>query len=416
MFALLKKELSSFSSSERIFLFCALLCGFCITADYAIIRPVSNAVLLSGHGSKAFAWAWLAILPLNFIVVALYNRYLPRLGCLKVFLISVGAILGMNVFCALFLKQIASLSFFFYLWKEVYVMLMFQQLWSVIHATVKIERAKYLYGLIFAVGGAGGILGSAISGFLAVHFGSENLLFGTIPIYLVLALAYCTMLKHAHTVPKNEWGSQGSLLDSIKLVSSSRLLMFILLIVLFMQVSSTLIYYQFNESLEAAIGDKDLRTEYCGRVLGIVQIATVGLQLIGSFLIVHFLGIKRSHLLVPAVLGLNAFSSLLFPTFPVISLAFITIKSFDFSLFGVLRELLYVPLKLDEKFRAKALIDVFVYRSSKAVASLLILSLEVLDFIRFLPWTILGIYLIWGLTAQRMFRKEESLPTAPEET
>jgi ATP/ADP translocase len=42
-------------------------------------------------------------------------------------------------------------------------------------------------------------------------------------------------------------------------------------------------------------------------------------------------------------------------------------RSIFLSLFGVIREMLYVPLQLDEKFRAKAIIDVFAYRTSKAL-------------------------------------------------
>ena len=56
--------------------------------------------------------------------------------------------------------------------------------------------------------------------------------------------------------------------------------------------------------------------------------------------------------------------------------SFVFVKSVDFSLFGILREMLYVPLKLDEKFRAKAVIDVFAYRTSKAAVSLCVLGLQ----------------------------------------
>ena len=41
--------------------------------------------------------------------------------------------------------------------------------------------------------------------------------------------------------------------------------------------------------------------------------------------------------------------------------------------------MLYLPLKNEEKFKAKAIIDVFAYRSSKAVASLIIIALQVLQ-------------------------------------
>jgi AAA family ATP:ADP antiporter len=88
----------------------------------------------------------------------------------------------------------------------------------------------------------------------------------------------------------------------------------------------------------------------------------------------------------------------MFPLFAVISFAYISVKSCDFSLFGIIKEVLYIPLKPDEKFRAKAVIDVFAYRSSKAIASLLILGMQSVVGISFLPvlgWCSIVLFLVW---------------------
>jgi AAA family ATP:ADP antiporter len=393
----------------KSFIMWAMICGFCISADYAIIRPVSNAVFLTAYGSQAFPYAWLAIVPLNFLVVALYNRYLPRWGCRNMFFaISACIVLG-NLFSALFLRQLEALPFIYYIWKEVYILLMFQQLWSIIHGTIQQGRAKYLYGLIFAVGGAGGALGSSIPTFLAVDLGSENLLFFSIPIYLILTFAYTSLLRHSQKEVKSELElSAGSLKEGLKTIGNSKPLIFILLIVLFMQVASTVTYHQFNTLLEATIGDKDLRTEYCGWVFGIVNISTIFLQVVGSSLLVHFLGLRRSHLAIPCILCVGALGSFFSPTFPMISFAYATIKTFDFSLFGVIKEMLYIPMRVEEKFQAKAIIDVFVYRSAKALASLLILALQFLQapFSAF-SWGLIILFILWAYLVIRMFKLQE---------
>jgi ATP/ADP translocase len=61
---------------------------------------------------------------------------------------------------------------------------------------------------------------------------------------------------------------------------------------------------------------------------------------------------------------------------------------------------LYIPLKPEEKFQAKACIDVLAYRSSKAIASLLILAVA--------PSVVQGvaiaIFLLWALTVLSMFK------------
>jgi AAA family ATP:ADP antiporter len=192
--------------------------------------------------------------------------------------------------------------------------------------------------------------------------------------------------------------SLNAFFHGLKMIGASRYLTFILVIVVLMQVCSTLVEFQFNTALEKTILQKDLRTEYTGRILGIVHLSTISLQLFGSYLLVHFLGVRRSHLLIPALLCLNSIAFQCFPVFGVISFAYISIKACDFSLFSIIKEVLYIPLKPDEKFRAKAVIDVFAYRSSKAIASGLILSLQMALGTAFLPilnWGSILLFLIW---------------------
>ncbi|MBS0604206.1 MAG: hypothetical protein JSS60_04100 [Verrucomicrobia bacterium] len=400
----LKGEFTAFSAQERLFILFAMLCGFFISSEYAIIRPVSNAVFLTAYGSSAFPYAWLATVPLNLIVVALYNKYLPKLGCLRMFAAIAGLVTATNLFSSLFLSQISWLPFVFYLWKEIYIMLMFQQLWSVIHSTISFGKAKYLYGFFFGTGALGATLGSILPGYFAVKMGSESLLLATLPIYLSLGFCYYFALKQTKEGlgmkldDEKRRTSMNAFFHGLKLIGSSRYLTFILLIVMLMQLSSTLIDFQFNTILEKTIQQKDLRTEYTGRILGIVHAATISLQLFGSFLLIHYLGIKRSHLLIPFLLCLNSIAFQFFPFFGVISFAYISIKSCDFSLFGIIKEVLYIPLKPDEKFRAKAVIDVFAYRSSKAIASALILGMQAVLGAAFLPilnWGSIALFILW---------------------
>jgi ATP:ADP antiporter, AAA family len=411
----IRNEFHALTRTERLFILFALLCSFFIQADYATIRPVSNALFISSYGYDVFPYAWLATVPLNFLLISWYNKNLPRWGCFKTFLIIISAIAGFNLFCALFLKKIAWLPFVFYVWKEVYIMLMFQQLWSVIHSTIAYSKAKYLYGIIFGIGACGAIAGSMLPGFFAVQLGSENLLFATLPIYLLLGICYAYALKNTQDglafklEDQTERSSMNAFIHGFSLIRSSSFLLFILLIVVLMQVSSTLIDYQFNHFLQENIPEKDLRTQYTGRVLGLVHAATLALQFFGSFLFVHFLGVKRSHFFIPFILGLNNLAFIFMPTFGLITFSYITVKCFDFSLFGIVKEMMYIPLKKDEKFRAKAFIDVFAYRTSKACASFLIFGLQwFLDSDLRLTISSIGLtlFVLWCYLVKKLLKSE----------
>jgi ATP/ADP translocase len=108
--------------------------------------------------------------------------------------------------------------------------------------------------------------------------------------------------------------------------------------------------------------------------------------------------VRGAHLAIPLLLLVNAAGVALFPSFALVSFSMVFIKAIDFSLFGVSREMLYVSMKVDEKFRAKAVIDVFAYRTSKALVSLCILGLQFFAGMRLLFWVsyaTIAILLLW---------------------
>ncbi len=133
-------------------------------------------------------------------------------------------------------------------------------------------------------------------------------------------------------------------------------------------------------------------------------------------MLIHFFGLQKSHLIVPVFLGINAVSLLLFPVLGVVTYSFVMIKCFDFSVFSVIKEMLYIPLRVEEKFQAKALIDVFVTRASKAIASFFILFLQycfVANAIVFLSWINLSLFCVWWfviLSIKSSYQSPEKLP------
>jgi len=400
--------------AERLFLLAAMLCGFCICAEYAITRPVSNSVFMATYGSQLLPYAWLIGVPLNFGVVSLYKRLISRIGCWRVMLLSFLAVGVGNLLLSFFLKGSQLLPLLLYLWKDIYILLMFQQLWSVIHSVVDEKRSRYLYGVLFGLGGIGGGLGSLVPGFLAVRAGSEHLLVASLPIYLVLAASFYLLLRSAKELGFSEESPSGkrekpSWQEGFRMVVGSRALTAILLLVVFMQVASALVDFQFQTLLSQHVPVKDLRTAFEGKVSSVINLITLSLQFFGTYLLVRWMGLKRTHMLVPTMLGAAVLSFFFFPIFPMMTFCFILMKSFDFSLFQVVKEMLYIPLSQKEKFSAKAVIDVFVYRAAKAFASLLILLMAPLFSSHQMPLTVgaLVIFLLWGFTVQRMISSSQ---------
>lgn len=411
----IKKDFLALSRKNKTFILAAILCAFGISADYGVIRPACTSIFVSIFSAQLFPYAWLLTVPINFLAVYSYNHFLPKWGPRKTFYYITGFTICINAMTPLILPIFPKYIFLQFVWKEIYILLMFKQIWSLIHTTIDTKNAKYLYGFMFGIGGLGSLMGACIPGFLAVKIGSSMLLILSFPIYLFVTFFYCKMLKTCNIENTCDFRealcakgtSPNQAFSSIK---NSKILQFVLILVMFMQVSIAFVDYEFNVFLQKAIPSMDLRTQYCGRMSSLINMITLTLQFFGVFLFIQILGLKKSHLLVPIILMGNILSFIFYPTFYMISYCFVAIKAVDYSFFGIIREMLYIPLKLDEKFRAKAIIDVFAYRTSRAAASCFLLIIQLVPFVNgtyLISFLSLAIFIIWAAMIPFMFQNYE---------
>jgi len=156
------------SRGEKFFIFFAMCSAALICGEYAISRPTSNALFLTVFSAKAYPWVWLATVPLNLCVLTLYNRFLVKMGPLKTLCTFALVTVAINLLSGLLYHQCPKFIFFQYMWKDIYVLLMLKQLWSMIHSTIPAERAKYLYGAIYGMGTIGAVSGSLVPSLFAV--------------------------------------------------------------------------------------------------------------------------------------------------------------------------------------------------------------------------------------------------------
>jgi ATP/ADP translocase len=151
----------------------------------------------------------------------------------------------------------------------------------------------------------------------------------------------------------------------------------------------------------------DLRTAYVAKLMSLVNLFSTGFQFFGGFLFLHFFGLRNTHLFIPLTLTINAVFGIVMPSVFSASFAYVYIKSIDYSIFGIAREMLYIPLKLDEKFRAKAIIDVFASRSAKAFASFFLITIQFFHspMNMWLGSLLSVICILWMILVIKIFRK-----------
>lgn len=401
---------------EKIFIVLAMCAGFCITLDASIVKPVSNSFFISSYGTSLFPYAWLFALPINLFLVTIYNKFLSKLGCFKIMWITILMIVGGGLLSSYYIATIPWIPFFLYIWKDIYVLLMFQQLWSIIHVTIPEKQSKWCYGLLFGFGGIGSVFGSFISGQFSLQLGSQKLLLCSIPIYLTFAIVYSLALyirkkmgnrEDLHTLHQD--CAEKKLSDGFQLIRNSKQLRFILAIVIGMQVAATLTELQFSVFLAQQMPTTDQMTAFSGRLFTFINGMVLFLQFFGSTLLLTIFRLRTIHYSIPLIFLGNALLFLLFPSFGMFIYSFAIVKSFDYSIFNIAKESLYSPLAIREKFQAKAVIDVFAYRSARAIASLLVLLLQgvALAQISYLSIGNVLVFLFWIVNVFFFYREKQ---------
>ena len=384
--------LNNYKKRETYFIIISIICNFLIMVEVSIAKPVINSIFLNYFSSKYYPLVWIISVPLNFFVIIVYNRFIKKLGCFRLFFFT-------SIFTALLHSLLAAcvtlfpvLAFLACIWKDIYILLIFHQLWAIIHSTIAENKAKYLYGLFFGIGSLGGALGGVISSSLAVKLGSQNLLLFSLPIYSFLLLAYHFALQSSKVPKSPDIPCKGDL-SGINLIIKSKHLKLILVTVVFMQLSVTIMDYKFNQFLEVEIPDQDFRTQFCGKLWFCIENAVFILQFFATFLLIRCFGVKKSQLFLPLAITLITSSCLVFQNFLIFACSFGLIKAFDYSIFHIVKENNYVSLNQEEKFRARSLIDVFAYRSTKGIAAIIISFLQSFSFV--LTWVVFFMGIVW---------------------
>ncbi len=141
--------------------------------------------------------------------------------------------------------------------------------------------------------------------------------------------------------------------------------MFIGLLILSTQVISTVLELRFKGLVETEIPVTDTRTAYFGNFYAMLGAISAIMQLIVVPIALRFVSLKIIHIGIPIVHLLNGLVLTLKPSLRTSARAFLTFKALDYSLFRAAKELFYMPLSYDERYRAKQIIDSFGYRFAK---------------------------------------------------
>jgi len=358
-----------------------------VISSYYVVKPVRDSLFLEWMGADNLPYVYLADALVVGVVVFVYTRLTAYIEAYKlaswsiVFLIS-----NLFIFRWIYAQHWPATSFIFYLWVDMFSIMLVTQFWTCANDIFKKDEAKRLFGFIGTGGLLGGLTGGLVTSKTAVLFGTENLLYVSV-FFLVICLVVMNISWRLHTDHyslkaeiQNELAiardpSRAFSKRTLMLIKSSKYIFCIVLLVAMTRCVATLIDYQFKDMIELVMPDKDLRTSALGVIYAISSGAPFLIQLLITPQILKRFGPAAALMLLPIGLVIGSAGLLIVPSLLMAAILKISDGSFRYSINQSAKEYLYMPVARAARYKLKPFIDMFVYRSAQAASAIIVLVL-----------------------------------------
>ncbi len=345
--------------------------AFFLICGYEFARSASYSLYIHAFGAEQLPFV-MALSPLGTLgLVYLYSRVLSRLGSRQtLFWTAIAAGTAMLLCYVLAGSGVNRAIAALYIIRESYIVLLIEQYWSFINSTLSQEQARRFNGPICGIGSVGGILGALAVGAWAEPLGSETLiLFAAASVIPAAGLGWLAHRLGGDPLPDTEASERRSGYLALGLFRQHRTLVLLAALIVATQIVAATLDIRLGILVEEAIPDTDERTSYVGYLNAAVNGSAFLLQFLIAPLLLRrvplffvFLAIPVVHLVTCSLLAIQ-------PSLIVGAAAYLVFKALDYSIFRASKEIIYIPLPFDARYRAKEVIDAFGYRAAKGGTS-----------------------------------------------
>ena len=368
-----------------------------------------------------------------FVAVAVFTWLVRRFRRQQLTFIFTGFFLLCYVAYSIMIANPGSVTVWsFYLFGDLFSTLMVATFFAFLNDSVTPEAAKRLYGPVGLGGVVGGVFGTTFVRGLIDAVSLPGWLWICVVLgLLILVVAYASgrlvdrdpSLAPPATppppVPRDAARAQpgNPALEGAQLVLRSPYLLSIVGIVGLYEIASTIMDFQFTSTIAHYLDGPAIGRQF-STVFAITNVVSMCVQLFLTSWIMTRFGIMAALLVLPlaTLAGSGAFMAV--PVLWVGSLLNTVDNGFSYSINQSAKEALYVPTTQDEKYKAKAFIDMFVQRFAKAIAVAVSLGITVVfkDFasLRWLSLFTIVIIVIWMVAARYAGKRFQSLEETVE--
>jgi len=384
---------------------------FLITLTFYIIKPVKESALISFLSPAWWPYAELVTALLIGFVVALNARLLDRVprrtyltASLLFFIASTlvfwyvfdvhqesavttpvidpSGIVFVIWAQVVIIKSWQYIVIAFAFWADVYIAMSVTQFWISVNDVFDAHQAKRLVGLFVTGGLLGGIAGSALAALVtfARVLRPEDLLL-VAPALLALAAVTVNLVYAGQRRVDASAGdgrivatARAGILESLRAVRGSRYLLLLAGMLASAMVAGSLINYQFKQVVRNAFESPAERTSFIAVLFMVILIVSTLVHLAATGRVLKTYGIRWAIVIAPIALFAGSLAVFVVPAGILLWWAAVVRggdKLFDNTLSQSVRELLYIPVPADVKYKGKIFIDMFVNKFATGVGAAL---------------------------------------------
>jgi AAA family ATP:ADP antiporter len=353
---------------------------FCILSAYYVIRPIRDEMAVAG-GVRNLPWLFTGTLVTMLLVNPPFAVLVARFSRRR--FVSITYRFFMTNLAAFFLLFSVSQSTHgvwigraFFVWTSVFNMFVVSIFWAFMADVFRTDQSKRLFGFIGVGGTLGGLVGAAITASFVEQVGSANLLLVSIvllelAVFFVRRLSglFASLRRGSDAVVQEEQPIGGSALAGFTHIARSPYLLGICAYLLCYTFAATVLYFQQASIADQYFTVRAARTAFFAKIDFAVNALTVLTQLFLTGRIVRVLGVGVTLTLLPAVCIVGFTSLGLVPTLAVLVVFQVLRRAGEFAVTRPTRETLYTVVSREDRYKAKSLIDTFVYRSGDQIAA-----------------------------------------------
>ena len=356
---------------------------FALLAGYYVLRPLRDQMGIAG-GVKNLPWLFTATFVTLLVAQPLYGALVARLPRARFIpIVYHFFVANLVLFWVLLTFDIASvvIARVFFVWVSVFNLFAVAVFWSFMADLFSSEQGKRLFGFIGAGGTAGALLGPIITIWLSVPLGPVNLMI-VAAIFLELAVFCIYRLERAavtHAGPKaSDENIGGSAFAAIPELVRSPYILGIGLWVALLSYAATILYFEQAHIVSEAVKSAGSQT----RIFASIDLAVSILTLITQVLLTGQLlkrvntGVAAAVLPAVYIVGFAVLAAM--PTLIVVMTVQVVQRWMNFAIANPARHLFFTVVTREEKYKAKNLVDVVVYRGSDALSGWIFDSLQAL--------------------------------------